>query len=626
MSSKTKEIFLVGCIAFSVGLLFILPPLALKHYTESEQKKFALIQLKTHRDEIYVYVPRAREVYDGHFIPSDVSLNNKQEFVSLDNIIPPAIFALFMSFSKGNTTWAYLNLQFVLSAVIFVLFYIIGRLLFRSKSWSVFFALLGVLTPFISNIFAFDFRDSFKVFFDFSFKQFIPIVNSQIDKLRLARVDNPLLVYPFYLLAIIYFVRFWKQPSYRLGAIAGFLGAILVYVYHRTWLYWLVYLCTMFFLTLLFFRQKKQLINGYKILFGTYAVFITPYFWIESKLRLSEFYYQIYQRSHTFIGRDLNVFRDNWLDYIFYGLVFLIIFLFYIKENKESTKYSKGFLLLGFIISAIIVRNIQFLTGQAEAPIAWRYPIAPVLFILSAALFSDFFECCKNNLPKLRRLLVYMPIVLSFLVFSKYAVNSFSLWQSPNQETLSYYKFPSEVVDSWDWVNSNLESEPKIISPSYVTSIYLTSYTSARPFLPRGHLSLASNFELEDRLISSRKLFGVPSEVFKEQLQGTVPLNCSSFDCFPDAGINANKTMLQLYGEGYKEIISNYVLEHKNNKIDELLNRYKIKTDIFKEVDADYIYQGPWEKQLGNAINFSEDSGLLLVYENNLVKIYKILK
>jgi uncharacterized membrane protein len=50
----------------------------------------------------------------------------------------------------------------------------------------------------------------------------------------------------------------------------------------------------------------------------------------------------------------------------------------------------------------------------------------------------------------------------------------------------------------------------------------------------------------------------------------------------------------------------------------------RIKAD-WKSVDADYVYYGPWEKQITQT-DLSKDSNLELIFKNSEVEIYKIKK
>mgnify|MGYP001598526724 FL=1 len=60
-------------------------------------------------------------------------------------------------------------------------------------------------------------------------------------------------------------------------------------------------------------------------------------------------------------------------------------------------------------------------------------------------------------------------------------------------------------------------------------------------------------------------------------------------------------------------------------KADELIAAYPKIFANWKGVDADYVYYGPWEKEI-TKIDLSKDPGLDLAYKNQDVEIYKILK
>jgi hypothetical protein len=59
----------------------------------------------------------------------------------------------------------------------------------------------------------------------------------------------------------------------------------------------------------------------------------------------------------------------------------------------------------------------------------------------------------------------------------------------------------------------------------------------------------------------------------------------------------------------------------------ELMNRYITINSTWENIEADFAYYGPWEKQLngGKEITTEKDN-VKLVYKNPLVKIYKINK
>ena len=628
-----KELFLVGCIAIVAGFLFIAPPLALKHYFEASGKHFVLAQLKTYRDELYTYLPRAREIYDGHFPPAELSLD--QQGPSPLNALPSLVFSSFIFLSGGNINAAYLLAQFVFSAIIFILLYILGRLLLRSRPWAFLMATLGTLTPILPGVFSFDFKNDPNVLFNFTIKQFVPIVNTQIDKLSLSRIDSPLLVLPFYLLSIIFFILFFRQPKFILTIFAGISAGILAYVYITTWIYWMIMLGIVFVLIFIFKRDDKLLIKNFILLFFVCALTLIPYAINYLRFKSIPFSEDISYRLSIFSGRELGIFSGNLLDYFVYilmaGAVFFVYFRKRGKISSESDDKKEGLLFFGLIIAAAVVWNIQLVLGQSVFLPKWRYPISVALYLILFSLVCRWLEYFKSNRRSLIRIGSITVVVLTLFVFIKYTYNSVSILIKPNHETLAYYEFSDDIIDSWDWINANIDGEPKILSPSYVTSIYLMTYTSARPFLPRGHLTLASNYELENRFLSARKLFNVPPDLLRQELEGKVKFDCSDSGCFPDIGINLNKTTFQLYGDGFKKTFRQSLTSVGGTagmpagKIDELMSRYQdVNTNLAVE-ESDYVYFGPWEKQLG-ALNPLSKHELDLKFRNDSVEIYKIVK
>ncbi len=59
--------------------------------------------------------------------------------------------------------------------------------------------------------------------------------------------------------------------------------------------------------------------------------------------------------------------------------------------------------------------------------------------------------------------------------------------------------------------------------------------------------------------------------------------------------------------------------------ISTLIKRYNNPSPNWRDVDADYVYYGPWEKQFGQP-NLSQNKNLKIIYENPTVQIYKILR
>src|SRR3989344_8137023 len=170
-----NNISFVVLVGILVGLFYIGPPIMIWEHFSAAGDEFVLAQFKTARDSLYTYLPRAREIYDGHFPPSE--LYAAAESPSIRNPLPSAIFAGFIFLAGGDINLAYLGAQFVFSAIIFALFYVLGLLLFsKSRLWSLLFAFLATLTP-IALVLPFQ-HSGLGEFINIIFKNFIPLVKT----------------------------------------------------------------------------------------------------------------------------------------------------------------------------------------------------------------------------------------------------------------------------------------------------------------------------------------------------------------------------------------------------------------------------------------------------------------
>ncbi|MEK7674084.1 MAG: hypothetical protein AAB371_02735 [Patescibacteria group bacterium] len=153
--NDTKRRFIIILSVFLVGFLHIGPPLAVHFFMSTIDMPFVLNH-GVHRDELS-YASRAREIYDGHFPPSDLYFDEQLPNISnISNPLPSLIFSGFIWLSSGNITTAYLITLFIFSGMTFLFFYFLGRHIFSSFFWAMFFAYVGALTPIAFRILNFD--------------------------------------------------------------------------------------------------------------------------------------------------------------------------------------------------------------------------------------------------------------------------------------------------------------------------------------------------------------------------------------------------------------------------------------------------------------------------------------
>src|SRR3989344_5962234 len=117
---RTKGVLLIGSylltfvLAIFVGIVYIAPNL--------------LIQYTNSFDDILLYIPRGRDIYDGHFPPSDSS-SDAGGAPGIMPWLPQTLFAGLIAIFKNINT-AYLSAVFLFSALIFILLKKLGDVLF----------------------------------------------------------------------------------------------------------------------------------------------------------------------------------------------------------------------------------------------------------------------------------------------------------------------------------------------------------------------------------------------------------------------------------------------------------------------------------------------------------------
>ena len=115
-SSRTWCIIGITALAAGMGALYVAPSLFACRSLAQEGEPCVLIQITTHGDEAYAYLPRAREVYDGRFPPNELHYDDNR--FSVMPVLPPAIVAAFIWFAGGKLK----------TKILFCFIFLVGRL------------------------------------------------------------------------------------------------------------------------------------------------------------------------------------------------------------------------------------------------------------------------------------------------------------------------------------------------------------------------------------------------------------------------------------------------------------------------------------------------------------------
>ncbi len=467
-------------------------------------------------------------------------------------------------------------------------------------------------------------RESFREFLGYFVKQFYPLVNTQLEQLYLARLDYPLVALPLYLLAIGLFWRLWSKPTTGRAIAASIAAGILFYTYFHFWVYWVIVLGLAFIYSAWKRKANPELFRAMLILWLTLAAIAIPYFINYFAFQAQPGAHDVATRLGIAVGRVPGL-ATIGLAYLFYVLMAALIYKTYYRNDRR-----KAILFWIFLAAMCVAWNIQLVVGYVPAPNNWRRTFSPLLFIMIADPIVEWARRLQARFPaaNVKRAIAITVFILTALVISKKIINAYDIYRQPEPRILQSYAFSKDITDSWAWINANLGKEPKILSNSFMTSLYLINYTSARPFLPLGILSLTTTGELEDRFLMAYKVFGVPEKTLSEILKSNLKIPCVNTDptCPPDTEDNLSKNIWHLYGHYFRNADFNgFMIAPETitpEYIASLLSRYeKIKVN-WNSIDAEYFYVGLWERQLGT-VDLRYNQNLKLIYENPSIKIYR---
>lgn len=605
MSNKLFWLVLIGS-AVIVGALYALPQVFIKNQVNRSGSDFTLVQFANFDDGGDSYFQFAREVFDGHFPPGDLFFSERKP--NIFPILPPLILAgLIEIFRDINTT--YIAANFLFSAILFLLFYFLGTIIFeKNRLWSIFLGFLGTLTPIALNS-PYSFF-TLSNFLNVVLKNFYPVVHTYLPTLFLARIDYPLITSLIYLPAIATLILFWLKPRPLNAILAGTFAGLLFYTYFHFWVYWVVVIGVLFFYTLIFLRQDRERLRNFIILIAVACILSIPYFVNYFQLRSLPSFSDYAARLGVEVGRTFRWWA--WPHFVSYvALAFLVYWNFW--KKSEMRKWAIIFWV--FLAAAVIVWNIQMIIGFVPNSDHWPRAISPPVFLM---IFSLTYHWAQRL--KLRWTRVALIVLVVLLVIKK-IVNAAGFVSLP-EEKLKNYIFPKEVAASFKWLDID-SGEPRVISPSFVDSMYLSAFTSARPFLPWGGITVASNFDIEELFLKANKIFQVPEGVLAERLKGGENLKCSE-ECgwFPTE-VNLDGAPYFIYGFYFQGIKNWPVGGVPEEKLQELLQRYKnVKIDL-RDFKSDYLYYGPLERAF-TSVDLSNIEGLQSVYKNGGVEIYKI--
>lgn len=625
-----KKLFIPTFIFLSVltGLVYVAPQWLIWKQVSGRGLEYLASQYTTEANELEMDLPRAREIYDGHWPPSD--LFSDHGGVTPLNPLPVLVLSIPMFLARGNINIAYLLNQFLFSILVFFGFYLVGFAVTKNRLWGLFSASLGALSPlarYLPRAFY-----SFGYFMDLLVKNFVPLVNSPQELLFLHKVVDPLITFIFYLPALAALITFWLKPKKSTAILCGALTGVMFYVYWHYWVYLVIVLGLLGIYSWFTRKTGSERFRWYWWMLGSLILVAIPYFINYFSFNGLASAKEVIARLGVMeYGRHFQIYKLT-KDYLFYLAAALVVYFIFWRKKADDRK-NLAVLFWAFLAAIVIAWNVQLVTGFNLTANHWWLAFAPAAFIMLIATAWAVAQRIPNSEKAVKIILV----VLIGLLFLKKIINAWA-FAIPGEDLIKKYSFDPNTIQTWSWMNANLPGEPKIVSPALMDSVYLTIYTASRPYLPFYANTLMSDAELEDRFLNTEKLFGVSADNLEKQLRWeSLPSGCdklaayfhrSNLTCDGHTRFSFENGRF-LYG--FENITKGYSTVGPikpswpipENKIQDLLKRYRSLKISWKDLGVDYVYYGPWDKNL-SSVDLSSDKNLELVYKSSGSEIYRI--
>lgn len=594
------------------GTLFILHHLLIWYRLWREGKPWSFFSF-VQPDPLVNLAPMIRDVLDGHWWISDGRIIEHMRLPNLWSFVDPLIIAP-LAFLTRSVSLTFLIGHFFVAAAVFIIVYYLALRLTRSRAWSYLFSLLFASAPLLGYYL---FPASF-----FNIKlvaRTILPVGSLPGEILMSKYVSfsvlPGLV--LFSLAFLTLLRAIEAPSRRSVLTAGAVQGLLIYVYITD----VMFLFTaMGIMALLFLGQRRM--AEFKALIGIVGIAIATsalYWWNFFSIQFLPWAEEFYLRIGGELTREFRA--SQWKEYLLYAAFALVIW--FVGKRMRQEKIATY--LIGFVLSAIVLLNLQVIVGFNPAPTVWAGHQLYFGFFLGWLVLARwlYLTLRERHLRAANGFATTLIVVVALAILRIIATQAY----------IASYLYPAHTIpenlrESFAWLDQNTERDSVVVSPSLVTNALLPVFTHARVIMPVAVTSPAPQAEIIDRLYVAYALYGVSPEYLQKALAGSL----GTIDDFAFGQENALVTWLfESYYvdhsiDGYflrrtadipAEVAAGIVAGYEGypRRLDYLLGRYRV----------DYLYVGPYERRF-TRMDFDSAPFLRKVYDKGDVAIYRIRK
>lgn len=611
---KKKEYLFLILIVLILSFIFALPHLLIPKYLAGKPYYPLVLDgapIFT-SDELTWPAAEAREVMDGRLFPTDPVVWEHKVAPSLTAQIPAMIIG-FLGRAIGSINTAYIVLGFILPPLVFLSIFFLVFLLTREYLIS---SLVSILIMTMTRPF-----------------QFVPPLNLSMLKMLFGylgnhdidptpveffRLPNPLLIFPFFILTIIFLYLSLEKKKMIFAFVGGVFFGLLFYIYFYFWTFILAGVGIIFLASLI---QKDWSRIKLLLIFIGIGGLTSLFYWINFyKFGQYPFQGDVLSRAGIEIGRIRNLYRT--VQFLIFG------FLFSLAVRKKDFKF---WFLLFLLFGGIVCLNIQVITGYTFQSHHWTLrAINPWVMLMLGFFHFRLFSKKKFYQP------LTLFLIIFFLGLGGWIQFSFA------RKAYSAYTLAEDKVAAFKWLNKNTSQDSVVGSLSVETNVLIPVYTHNNVFLPNGGVTLAPTEEMIQRICTVYKLFEIPLTflddilAYSEEREVQMQKNCLKDQCLK----NRRLAFLEKAGAWFffhmesttwKETLTGWsyeigIAEKRRRAIVEGYQKFlKIKGYLPAKLRLDYLFFGPEERKLSK-VDLGQYDFLSLVYEQGEVEIYQVKK
>jgi hypothetical protein len=443
-----KKHFLIILLALAISCLTALPQLLA---SRALGDKFQGIYKVINSDDLY-YMARAKDIIDGHSYLTNPYLYEHKEGFAMQFWLPDYILAKPLAIFNINLYHGYIFYDFLLPFILVILTYTIIFLLTGSR-----------VISFLGSSF----------------------LHVGLFLWEFGRSPSPQLIFIFWLLLLLFWLRFLEKPNLFNTLALGLTFGLLFHLYPY---YWTFYLLVFGFFILFNFLLKKPIeYKKYFLALFIALVISIPYF--LSLIKSMELPY--YSESVARVGMIDSHFPRG--KRIMMWCVFALLFFYFLNRKKVVSLNTKSILLLSGILSAIVATNQNVITGK-HLQFSNHYWQLSAFWSTFTSLYLMAIWINTKDL-KIKKLLIILGGIFVFIISLNPVVKACQITYTEHEISQQNY-FPM-----FKWINENILPEEVIFANSELSDL-IPIYTANNVFYAgMAGLHFMPNKEFQERYI-----------------------------------------------------------------------------------------------------------------------------